>query len=186
MKLTVKPRVHERKSDAGRLRRAGQIPAVVYHKGQKGEVISVSESDFSAGLRELPQGRLATTVCQLQGEGNKAIKALVKEVQYHPVSYKVLHLDFEELKENVTVKVNVPLVVVGVIDSVGVKLGGMVRTVIRQLKVECLPKDIPAFIEVDVSAMNIGEVKKLSSLNIPNTVRPLMNLNSVAISMVKR
>lgn len=186
MKLNVKPRTEKRKGDTARLRRAGKIPAVIYHKGEAGESIIVSSDEFSAGLRELPKGRLATTICQLDQEGKSSLKVLVKDIQYHPVSYDVLHLDFEELKDNTTVKVNVPLVISGTMDSVGVKQGGMVRQVIRQLRVECLPKDIPSEIEVDVRNMEIGNVKKLSDLSVSNEVRPLMKLESVAVTMVKR
>lgn len=186
MKLNVKSRVHERKSDAAKLRRAGEIPAIIYHKGKAGEAVSVSEAEFSSGLREMPKGRLSTTTCVLESEGKKTVKALVKDIQYHPVSYRVVHLDFEEVKDDVPVKVNVPLMIVGVIDSVGVKQGGMVRQVIRSMKVECLPKDIPESLQVDVKDMNIGDIVRLKDLNVPNTVRPLIRLDSVAVSMVKR
>lgn len=186
MKLTVTSRVHERKSDAIRLRRNGQIPAVIYHKSKDGEAISFPAAEFTAGLRQTPSGRLSTTICHLTDDKGKERRVVVKDIQYHPVSYDVLHLDFEELHDDRPVKIKIPIVLVGELDSVGIKLGGMVRLVIRSIRVECLPKDIPAFFEVDITNMGIGEAIRIEELPIPNTVRPLMKLNSVAISMVKK
>lgn len=184
MKLSYKPRVHEKKSDAAKLRRAGEIPAIVYNKEKTGagEVISILSSEFATHMRHVPAGRLSTTVFTL---GDKR-RVLVKDIQYFPVDYSVMHIDFVELDDKLPVKVKVPIAIVGEADSVGLKLGGVVQVNIRSVKVECLPKDIPACFTVDVKNMNIGEALKLSELGMPNSVRPLMNLNSVAVSMVKK
>lgn len=186
MKLAVKPRIHERKSDATRLRREGQVPAVIYHK-DKGEAISISQAEFASGIRQIVSGRLATTICHLDdGKGKAARRAIIKDIQYHPISYEVLHLDFEELQDDRPVKVKIPVALVGEMDSVGIKLGGMVRLVIRGIRVECLPENLPEFFEVDVTKMNIGDTVKIEDIKIPNNVRPLMKMNSVAVSMVKK
>lgn len=186
MKLTLKKRGSERKSDSAKLRREGMIPAIIYHKEKAGETIAIPSGEFTAHLRHVQPGHLATTVFSLSGEGGKERKVIIKDIQYRPTNYDVIHLDFEELHDKVPVKVKVPIMIEGEADSVGVKLGGVVRIVIRHVKVQCLPKDIPAFFKVNVREMNLGQVKRLSELQIPNNVRPLMDLNEVAITMVKR
>lgn len=186
MKLKITPRVHDRKSDATRLRREGSIPAIIYHKDKAGDAVSISEVEFTSNMRQVVPGRLPTTVFHLDTGHGTVRKVIIKDIQYHPVTYKVIHLDFEELHDDVLVKVKVPIVLQGEMDSAGIKLGGMIRVVIRTVRVECLPKDIPAFFIVDVKEMVVGDVLKLSQIDMPKTVRPLMKMNSVAISMVKK
>lgn len=188
MKLNFKPREHKKKSDAATLRREGFIPAVIYHKDKSGagEVISICKNEFATHMRHVPQGRLSTTLFTLEDGKGKGRSVLIKDIQYFPIDYSVMHIDFEALDDKTPVKVNVPILLQGEADSVGVKLGGMPRVVIRNLKVECLPKDIPSFFVVDIKNMNIGEVLRLSQLDIPKTVRPLMKLDVVAVTMVKK
>lgn len=186
MKLSIKPRIHERKSDATRLRREGFIPAIIYHKEKEGEVIAVNQTEFSSHLRHVEPGRLSTTVFALDDGKGKARSVIIKDIQYHPISYTPWHIDFEVLHDNLPVKVKVPIVVQGEADSVGLKLGGMVRLVVRSVKIQCLPKDIPQSFVVDITTMNIGETVRLSDIEMPKSVRPLMKLNSVAVSMVKK
>lgn len=186
MKLTTQARTHERKSDVAKLRRSGAIPGIIYKTDKEGEPIAINEQEFISHLRHVPSGRLATSVFTLEDGKGKGRSAIVKDIQYHPVSYRVLHLDFEELHDKKSIKVKVPIVIEGEVDSVGVKLGGMVRLIVRNVKVQCLPKDIPHEFVVDVKNMNIGDVLRLSDLSMPNTVRPLMNPSVVVVSMVKK
>jgi large subunit ribosomal protein L25 len=186
MRLEVKNRPHGKKSAIKRLRREGYVPAVIYHKEKEGENVSVCATEFGAHLRSVVAGRLPTTIFTLSDEKSKSRKAIIKDIQYNPINYSVIHLDFEELHDNVPVKVKVPIMITGEADSVGVKLGGVVRLVIRHVKVECLPKDIPAFFEVSVKDMNLFDVIRLGDIKMPNTVRPLVDTKEVAVSMVKR
>ncbi len=111
---------------------------------------------------------------------------ILKDIQYDPTNYSIIHLDFEELLDDVPVNVKVPIECTGVVDCTGVKLGGILRQVIRHLRVRCLPKDMPSFFQVDVKAMGIMDVKRLADLNIPQTVRPLADMNEVAVVIAKR
>lgn len=186
MKLSVKPRKIDTKSAAKASRRNGQIPAIVYHKEKEGESISVNEAEFQTALRNVKSGHLPTTIFKLTDENGKVRDSIVKDIQYHPTSYKVLHLDFEPLEKSVPVKVKVPIVITGEADSIGVKLGGVVRIVIRHIRVECLPEHIPTSFEVDVKDMNVGQVVKIKDLKLPNNLRLLVRAEEVAVSMVKR
>ena len=97
-------------------------------------------AEFEAVLRKLPKGYLPTTIFELDMEG-KTKKAIVKDIQYHPTTYRILHLDFLILEPKITVDVKVPINCIGEADCVGVKLGGFVRPVKRHVEVRCLPDD---------------------------------------------
>jgi large subunit ribosomal protein L25 len=185
MKLQMNSRTAQKKSESKKLRREGLIPSVIYIKGKVSENVAVPEAGFSSLLRQVMPGRLSTTVFTLADDG-KSRRALIKEIQYHPTTYNVLHLDFEELHDKETVTVKVPIECIGQVDSVGIKLGGTLRQVLRYVRVSCLPKDIPSAFEVDVRNMGLNETKRLADLSIPESVRLLADPSDVAVSIVKR
>jgi len=182
MKLTVSPRKELKKSDAKRVRREGNVPAILYGQGKTNENVIVNGEELRTVLRNLKSGLLATTVFHL----STGQKAIVKEIQYHPVSYAILHLDLAVISDDRSVTVNVPLQITGVADCAGIKLGGFLRQVIRTLKVECLPKHIPQEFTLDVKDLGVNESKRLSDLQIPSTVRPLGRMNEVAVVIAKK
>ena len=186
MKLNVASRPGKTKGEVKKLRREGLVPAVLYRRGQESETIAVKSSEFNTILRGVQPGRLSTKKFTLTDQNGKEVQAILKEIQYHVTTYDVLHLDFETLEPNVPVNVKIPIECTGTVDCVGVKLGGVVRSVIRNLKVQCLPQDIPEVLQLDVKELNLGESKRLSDLAIPQTLRPLANLNEVAVVIVKR
>jgi large subunit ribosomal protein L25 len=184
MKLTVAAR-NKKKSETKRLRREGKIPAILYSKGEKGKEIVVDGTDFKKILNTTPAGTLSSKVFSLEGEG-KTVKAIIKDIQYKITTYDVIHLDFEELHTDVPVTLNIPLVCVNIVDCIGVKLGGVIRQVVRQVRVTCLPKDIPAQFEIDVRDMNLGQMKKLNALSIPKGVRPAIDLKEIAVVIARK
>lgn len=186
MKLKVFKREHLKKSESNKIRREGNIPAILYAHGTTTEPITVDGNGFTGLLRNVPQGRLSTTVFTLTDGHGKERRAILKEIQYEPTTYKVRHLDFEELFDDVKVNVNVPIECIGAVDCIGVKLGGFLRQVIRQLRIRCLPKDIPSVFTIDVRAMNINDAKRLNELSIPETIRPIADLHEVAVIVAKR
>jgi large subunit ribosomal protein L25 len=186
MKITYKQRSAEKKTETLKLRREGFIPAVIYHKGKEGESVAVNNIEFKAHLRHVVPGRLSTQMFTLFDQNGKERKAVLKEIQYHPTTYDVIHLDFEELHNDVHVNVKVPIECTGTADSPGIKLGGVLRQPIRYLRVRCLPKDIPSAFLLDVKTMGERDVRRLSDLKIPETVRPLADMHQVAVVMVKR
>jgi large subunit ribosomal protein L25 len=186
MKLKLFKRDAAKKGEVKRLRREGKIPAVVYKHGQAGDNIAIEASEFSAFLRKVQPGRLSTSVFTLADESGRSFRAIVKDIQYNPVNYNVVHLDFEELVDDVKINIKVPIEFVGVVDCVGVKLGGVLRQVIRQLRVRCLPQDIPEVFQLDVRDLGQRESRRLSDLSIPDTVRPLANLKEVVVVVAKR
>ncbi len=184
MKLTLTPRMGATKSEINKIRREGDIPAVIYGPGLPVEKITVKGSEFQAVLRNLPQGRLATTTFELDLDG-KMRKAIVKDIQYNVASYAVEHIDFVLLSKDHPVAVNVPIHILGVAECPGVKLGGTLRQVIRTLKVSCLPKDIPGEFQIDIRELNIMDCKRLSDISIPPNVRPMAQMSEVAVVIAK-
>ncbi|MBJ7449987.1 MAG: 50S ribosomal protein L25/general stress protein Ctc [Parachlamydiales bacterium] len=185
MELTTFKRSRAKKCEVNVIRREGNIPAVLYSKGQAGENIAVNGSEFKAILRKVKPGCLSTTIFDLQIDG-KNCRAILKDIQYCITDYEVIHLDFEELFDDVKVNVNVPIQCTGLLDCVGVKLGGVPRQVIRSMKVNCYPKDIPSEFLLDVKELGIKQTKRLADIAVPENVRPIANMNEVAIVIAKR
>jgi large subunit ribosomal protein L25 len=185
MKLNMSKRVDVKKSDLKAIRRKGNIPSILYSQSRPTEQIEINGTEFSSCLRQIPQGRLSTTVFSL-ASGNTEVKALVKDIQYHPTTYQVLHLDFVELSDTAPVSVKVPVECVGVGDCSGIKLGGFLRQVIRYVKVECLPKAIPAKFEIDVKDLGMRQSRRVSDIQMPKGIRPLAKLSEVVVVIAKR
>jgi large subunit ribosomal protein L25 len=185
MKLAVGSRKAKSKSEIKRMRHEGQIPAILYSKGEKGREIVIDGIAFKKILNTTPTGTLSSKVFTLELD-KKAIRAIVKDIQYKITTYDVIHIDFEELHNETPVTLNVPLVCINIADCVGVKQGGVVRPVIRQVKVRCLPKDIPEHFEIDVRDMNLGQKKRLSDIQIPKGVRPAVDLKEVAVVIARK
>ena len=185
MKLKMEKRLSCKKSDSNRIRREGNIPAVVYSQGVPNENISVDGVQFLRVLREMVPGRLAT-MCFTLVDGKTETSVIVKDIQYHPTTYQILHMDFERLVPGSPITVNVPVEFTGVSSCVGIKLGGFLRTVVRHLKVSCVPERIPEFFTIDVRELAVGQSKRLSSIQMPEGVTSKGVLNEVAVVIAKR
>jgi large subunit ribosomal protein L25 len=186
MKLNIKERTMPKKSESKKIREEGNIPAIVYRRGKESETIIVNGVEFTALLRKVESGHLSTTVFELSQEGSKPRKAILKDIHYDPVTYSVIHLDFEDLHENSKINVKIPIEFTGVAECVGVKLGGIVRQVIRHLKVRCFPKDMPRVFKLDIKSLGLWETKRLSDLDLPSGIQPLADLHEVAVTIAKR
>lgn len=185
MKLTVQERKNLAKSETNKIRREGNIPAVLYGKGKENRNIVLNGEELRAVLRGLKSGLLSTTIFHIH-DGKQNYRAIIKDIHYHVADYSILHVDLTLLEDQQPISVNVPIQVVGTADCVGVKLGGFMRQVIRSMKVSCLPKDIPQEFVLDVRELNIAQSKRLSDIVLPATVRPLAKLNEIAVVIAKK
>jgi len=185
MKLIANERSSEKKSDIHQLLRAGKIPAILYSPGHQGKLLTVDNAEFKAAMRQIKAGQLPTTVFTLDS-GGKSRKAIIKDIQYHPTTYDVIHLDFQELVKDANVTVKVPISCIGVADCVGIKLGGFLRQVIRFVKVECFPDLIPSEFIIDVKDLGIKQTKRLRDLDIPKGVKALAPMDEVVVVIAKR
>jgi len=142
------------KGAARKVRRAGKVPGVVYGRGKKPLSVMVDE----AQVRRLAHGHWEAAVVELHvsGEVSEKVNAIVREVQVHPVTGRILHVDFQRVRLDEKVRVEVPVVLVGT--AKGVKeMGGVLEHGLREVNVMCVPTAIPEALEVDVSALEIGD-----------------------------
>ena len=169
VEISIEHRTDIGKGRVRRLRRAGVIPAVFYGPRRTTVVVGVRAEEFEKKLVHLEGSHLIRLVHAGGEDGDLHDKmVLLREVQRHPVSGKVLHADFYEVDLTERLTVSVPLRFVG--KPAGVVAGGILQHILREVAVECLPTEIPEFIEVDVSALGIHEAVHLSDLRLPEGV----------------
>ena len=163
--LTAERRERLGKGGARKTRAAGLIPGVVYGHGEP----PLGGSGEARAIRlALRHHEGSNPIVSLNVSGTE-FTALVRDAQFDPVSHKVLHLDFQRISLTETVEVKVGLKLVGL--PVGVKDGGgILEHIVREVEVRCLPTAIPQAIELDVSALNIGESLHVRDLSVPNVV----------------
>jgi large subunit ribosomal protein L25 len=162
IKLDSKVRNQSGKSAARRLRREGHVPAVAYGK----ELPSLRLAVSPKGLYDILKSKHGqNTVVELGIDGEKKITALLRDYTVHPVTRELLHADFVEIRLDKPVDVEVPFICKG--KAAGVVLGGILRQVYRRLPIRCLPEQIPALIDHDVTALNLGDHVKTSDLSLP-------------------
>ena len=156
-----------RRSDVGKgvarkLRQAGSIPAVYYGRGEDPIPLTVGLKDLEDVI-ERSEGSNVIVDLKVDGDGAGDRKALIREIQRDPVGGTILHLDLQHISLTETITVEIPVVLVGM--PIGVKDGGgIVEHLLREVEVECLPTNIPSRIEIDVSALNIGDSIHVSDL----------------------
>ncbi len=172
--LSGSPRENVGKKDAKRLRKQGMVPCVAY--GGKEQVhFYLDERDFLK-LLFTPESNIIKIII---GD-NKEIDTLLQDVQYHPVSDKVLHADFIEFSTDKPVKTSIPVNAIGT--APGVLKGGSMKVLMRRLAVMAIVTDIPNYIEVDISKMEIGDTVMVKDLKLDN-VEFLDPPNNVVVSV---
>ncbi len=179
--LTVTSREGTGRSASRRLRKAEKIPAILYGKHTKPETLAVNSPEFVKLLKEIA-GRAA--LIELKRDTGTAALSFLQEVQRDPITDRYLHVDLQEVKENEKMVINVAVVVVG--EAVGVKTGGgLLDIATKRLRIRCLPKDLPAFIEVDVSPLELNSSIHVSEIKPVAGVEFLDNPNQAVVLCVE-
>src|SRR5207247_9082857 len=168
---------------ARKLRRAGVIPAVFYGPRRTTVSIAVRTEEFERKLSH----REGSHLIRLVNDGGKDAElhdkaVLLREIQRHPVTGEVLHADFFEVDLTERLTVSVPLRFVG--KAAGVVEGGILQPIVREVEVECLPTEIPEFIEVDVSHLTIHQAVHLSELKLPEGVTAMGEPTQPVVSVL--
>lgn len=162
-----------------RLRRAGLVPGVIYGGGG-GEAVA-----FQVGFRDL---RLAlqdgSAVLDVQLGGGKPRPVIVKDQQFHPVRGEVMHIDLLQVRLDEKIQSTVHVELEGADDAPGVKEGGVLEHVTRELNIEALPTDIPERILVDVSSLEIAGTMHLSEVDVPRGISLLDDLEETIIATI--
>jgi large subunit ribosomal protein L25 len=177
--LTVEERPERGSREARRLRRAGFVPGVLYGGGN-GDAVS-----FKVNAREL-RHTLAdgSALMDVTVDGGKSRPVIVKDQQFHPVRDELLHIDLLEVRLDEKIQSTVAIEITGVEESPGVKEGGVLEHVTRELNIEALPTDIPENITVDVSGMEVAATMHLHELTAPPGVTFLDDPEETLIATV--
>jgi large subunit ribosomal protein L25 len=163
--LNAVPRVLGRRAGAKALRSAGRIPAVIYGRQTQAQSLEVSAKEMEDLIHHSVSENLLVDL-SVKDDARPKRLALVQEIQHHPLTGKMLHVDFHEVAENEKVIVLVPVETVG--EAEGVKTeGGVLEHVMFKIKVRGLPKDLPEQITVDVSHLKIGQAIHLGEIQSP-------------------
>ncbi|MHB8769580.1 MAG: 50S ribosomal protein L25 [Syntrophales bacterium] len=169
IELTACIRTESGKGPARRLRQKEQIPAVFYGRGQDATMLAVSAADLMKILKTKKKNIFIKL--HIEGEKRKEHLSLMKELQVEPVSRRFFHADFYEIRMDHKLTLDIPIRFVG--DPIGVQNGGELQHLKRDLKVSCLPADLPEFIDLDVSGLDIGHSIKVQDIAVPEGVTVL-------------
>lgn len=162
--LDSQPREGTGRSVSRNLRRRGRVPAIVYGAGKPPAAISL---DFDLLNRQIAQESFYTSILTIK-QGAESDAVIVKEVQRHPSRGWVLHLDFQRIVADEEITLHVPLHFAGEEAAKGVKeQGGVFEHMVSDIEVSCLPRDLPEYIEVDVSGLELNDVLHLSQIPLP-------------------
>jgi large subunit ribosomal protein L25 len=171
IKLSATSRTEKGKGAAKRLRVEGKLPAVVY--GHKTDPIALT-IDSKQLLKLIVEGKSEHKLFALSIEGNGAPiekTVMIKELQIDPLKRNFLHVDFFEVAMDEEITLSLVIKLVG--EAPGVEMGGMLQQVRREIEIKCLPSQIPDTVEIDVSALNIGDSVHLNDIQLPEGVKVL-------------
>lgn len=156
------------RSNNRRLRRLGRVPAIVYGGGKDPSPITLDRNNL---VVQMGQEAFYTSILNLKVGKGKKQPVVVKEVQRHPAKSTVMHLDFQRVVEDAELTLNVPIHVIGEDVAVGIKeQGGVLERIITDVEISCLPANLPEFLELDVSKLELNEILHLSDIKYPEGV----------------
>src|SRR5665213_1508821 len=166
MKIAIKaePRTLQGTGASRRLRRTDKVPGILYGGGKDAQPIELDHKEL---FFKLKQEAFHASILEME-MGKEKAQVLLRDYQMHPFQQRVLHADFQRVAADRKIHMKVPLHFVNAEVSPGVKVaGGLVQHVITELEVRCLPKDLPEFIEVDLSELQAGHSLHLSTVKLP-------------------
>ena len=162
------------------LRRDGKIPAILYGPKTESIKLAIDRLELEPIMKS---GAVAQTLLKLKIEGVDSVRSvMIKEMQKHPVSRTVLHLDLYEVSMDQKIKVMVPVVTTG--KSAGVEVGGMLQLIRRELEVFCLPDQIPENITIDITALEIGDSFHVEDLPLEDAVEIPADVNFTILTIL--
>ena len=174
-KLNVDIRKEHGTSAARRTRLQNKVPAVVYHSGVEATPLSVDKISLNKALRT---GQMIFEV----NVEDKDQFVLVKEIQYHPVTDEIIHIDFQKVKEDEKISLEVAVRSSG--EAQGVKLGGLLVQMLNSVTIKCRPAEIPEFLEIDVTDMEMNTNLFVKDITLPTDVE-MLTADDIAVVSVQ-
>jgi len=179
IKLEARERETVGSTAAAKLRREGLIPGVIYGRGKKSHAIAIPERDLRAVLGG-PHGRHAILDVTLSGQKTSHASVL-KDFQVDPIRGKITHFDLHEVRLDRPITAQVAVELVG--ESPGVKAGGVLSALVREVNVEALPLEIPDRIELEISGAEIGDTLRIADLVAPDGAKLLDDPETVIVTV---
>lgn len=180
LELKAKTRDQAGKGHARALRQQGRVPAVLYGPDTEVVSLSVSAHDLELLLKQ-SDSRQQLVNLSLE-EGGAARSAMIKELQTHPLSDALLHVDFYEVAMDRKIRVRVPVVVTG--DAIGVEMGGMLQIVRRELEVLSLPLEVPESIVIDITNLDIGDSVHVDEIPLEGDIEIPADVNFTVLTVL--
>ena len=176
------PREAQGKGASRRLRHRGKVPAILYGGHKEAQALVLDQQNL---LTMVANERFYSSIVQLK-IGERTQEAIVKDIQMHPAKNVVVHVDLQRVVENERIRIMLPIHFKNETVSPGVKVqGGVVSHMRSDVEITCLPKDLPEFLELDLSAMNLNETRFLSDIPLPEgvTIPELQRRNAPVVSI---
>ncbi len=170
------------KGVARALRREGKIPGILYGKGQTPISIALSLKEVTM---EFQRGRFRSRLIDIKLDGKK-VQALPKDLQFHPVTDVIEHVDFIKVEAGMSLRVMVPVKFFGQDKSVGLKRGGVLNIVRHEIEFLCAPDAIPTHFDINVQALDIGSSVHIKDLELPKGVTPVIKRNFTIATIAGR
>lgn len=167
----------EKKGDVKRLRKAGNIPAILYGHKEKAKQLYVEQKAFKKILDVMKD---ETVIVNLE-VGSKSYPCVIKALQHNPLTDTIAHIDFQHIHKKERIRANVPIHLVG--EAPGVKNGGILDVHLHEVEVRCLPDALPSHIDVDVSNLNLGSVIHLRDVAVTD-VEFELSANTTIVSVL--
>jgi len=164
--LNAESRTDMGKGASRRLRHAGKVPAIIYGGDKDPEALTLSHNEL---LRNLEHEAFYSHILTIN-TGGSTTSAILRDLQRHPSKPVILHVDLQRVTADEELRTQVPVHFVGEDTCPGAKAGGLVMHEMTEVEIECLPKDPPEYIAVDMSAMDVGDTVHLSDLKVPEGV----------------
>ena len=175
--LQAKNRQSFGSAESRKIRRSGRIPAVIYGRSGKSVSIDLDSLEFVKGTKGISE----STIVKVEVDG-KSYDAFVKATQRNIIDGNILHIDFYEVESGVALRAKVSLVLNG--NPIGVREGGMLETPLHEIEIECLPKDLPERLEIDISGLKANQSLHVRDIALGEGVKLLSNPDQV-IALVK-
>jgi len=175
--LQAKDRQKYGSAESRRIRKNGRIPAVIYGRSGKSVSIDLDSTEFVKGTKGISE----STIVKVE-VGGKSYEAFVKGTQRNIIDGNILHIDFYEVESGVALRAKVSLIFNG--NPVGVREGGMLETPLHEIEIECLPKDLPERIEIDISNLKANQSLHVRDIALGQGVRLLSNPDQT-VALVK-
>lgn len=182
MKVVLEAREEKGKQACKKLRPAGYTPCVLYGPGYRESVpAKVKTSDIA---KVAASGRWETTTMMLTLPDGAEEMSIMREIQKDPITDKILHIDFLQLVKGHRITVNVPVQLIGRDECPGVKLGGLIDHLYREIAMEVLPNQIPNSLEVDVSSLDLGDQVQVKDIAVPEGATVLADEDEVVVAII--